>query len=179
MELKGSQTEKNLQAAFSGESEARNKYNFYAKEAQKAGFVHLAKIYEETANNEFEHAKIWFKQLHNGDISDTITNLKDCIKNETYEHTTMYPDFAKVAEEEGFKEIARIFKHVAEIEGMHKKRFEAMFKEIEEKTVFKKEFEQDWECSKCGFTCRGKEAPQKCPVCAHPQAYFFEPCKNY
>lgn len=179
MDFQGSQTEKNLLTAFTGESHARNKYTFYAKEAQKAGYIHLAKIYEETAENEKEHAKIWFKYLHNGEISDTITNLKDCIENESYENATMYPAFAQTAQEEGFKEIAEIFKHVAEIEGMHKERFEAMLDEIKHKTVFEKSYDIEWECSKCGCIINSKEAPKKCPVCTHPQGYFFEHCQNY
>ena len=135
MEFHGSKTEKNLLSAFTGESHARNKYTFYAKEAKKAGFVELSKIYEETADNEKEHGKIWFKYLHDGDISDTITNLKDCIENETYEHLTMYPTFAKEAEEEGFRDIAMHFKHVAEIEGMHQKRFQSLLNDIENKVT--------------------------------------------
>ncbi len=178
MEFHGSKTEKNLLTAFTGECHARNKYTFYASEAKKAGYVELSKIYEETANNEKEHAKVWFKHLHDGDISDTITNLKDCIENEAYEHYTMYPVFAKEAEEEGFREIAMQFRHVAEIEGMHHERFEALLEEVENKTMFKKEEEILWECSKCGFLSRSNEAPKKCPVCGHPQGYFMEHSEN-
>lgn len=179
MEFQGSKTEKNLLTAFTGESQARNKYTFYAKEATKAGYVELSKIYEETASNEQEHGKIWFKHLHDGDISDTITNLKDCIEGEAYEHYTMYPTFAQEAEEEGFREIAMQFRHVAEIEGMHKRRFEAYLEAIKGKEVFKRDEEITWECSKCGFLCRSDEAPKKCPVCGHPQGYFEEHNENY
>lgn len=179
MEFHGSKTEKNLLSAFTGESHARNKYTFYAKEAKKAGFVELSKIYEETADNEKEHGKIWFKYLHDGDISDTITNLKDCIENETYEHLTMYPIFAKEAEEEGFRDIAMHFKHVAEIEGMHQKRFQSLLNDIENKEMFERNEEITWECSKCGFLSHTKQAPKKCPVCDHPQGYFMEHCENY
>lgn len=179
MEFQGSKTEKNLLTAFTGESHARNKYTFYASEAKKAGYVELAKIYEDTANNEKEHAKVWFKHLHGGDISDTITNLKDCIEGEAYEHYTMYPTFAQEAEEEGFRKIAMQFRLVAEIEGMHQKRFENYLENIENKKVFQKEEEITWECSKCGFLFLSKEAPKKCAVCCHPQAYFMEHNKNY
>lgn len=179
MEFHGSKTEKNLLTAFTGECHARNKYTFYSSEAKKAGYVELSKIYDETADNEKEHAKVWFKHLHDGNISDTITNLKDCIENEAYEHFTMYPTFAREAEEEGFREIAMQFRHVAEIEGMHHARFEAMLEEVQDKTMFKKEEEILWECSKCGFLCRSCEAPKKCPVCEHPQGYFMEHSENY
>lgn len=174
MDFHGSKTEQNLMKAFTGESEARNKYTFYAKEAKKAGYVELSKIYEETADNEKEHAKIWYKHLHDDEISDTIENLHFCIENEAYEHMTMYPTFAKEAEEEGFKEIAEHFKLVAEIEGMHKKRFEKCLKNIESKNVFEKNEKTTWECLKCGHHTYSKSAPKKCPVCEHPQGYFAE-----
>ena len=174
MEIKGTKTEENLIEAFCGESKARNKYTFYASKAKEAGFVRLSQIYEETANNEKEHAKIWYKFLRGGDISDTVENLKDCIENEDYENRVMYPEFANVAEEEGFREIAMIFKHVAEIEGEHKKRFQKFLKDIENNEVFEKKKETKWECTKCGFHSNSKCAPKKCPVCSHPQAYFKE-----
>jgi len=174
MDLKGTKTEQNLMEAFAGESKARNKYTFFASKAKEAGYVSLSQIYEETANNEKEHAKIWYKFLRGGDISDTVKNLKDCIENEAYENNTMYPEFARIAEEEGFKEIAIIFKHVAEIEGLHKKRFQKFLKNIENNEVFEKEEKILWECTKCGFHCNSKCAPEKCPVCSHPQAYFKE-----
>lgn len=179
MELSGSQTEKNLLEAFKGESMARNKYTFFASKAKKAGYLHLAKIYEDTANNEKEHAKIWYKHLHNEDISDTIININNCIDNEFYEHKTMYPEFAKIAKEEGFKEIAKHFEEVAEIEGMHHKRFLAMLKEIESNKVFERDIEIKWECSNCGYVHKGKKAPTKCPACSHEQKYFWEHCENY
>ncbi len=179
MEFHGSQTEKNLQAAFIGESQARNKYTFYASEAKKAGYVQLSEIYTKTADNEKEHAKVWFKHLHDGDISDTIANLKDCIENETYEHVTMYPDFARVAQEEGFHEIAEHFRHVAEVEGMHRLRFQSYLEDIRDKKVFEKDRETIWQCSKCGYTCETYTAPTKCPVCSHPQGYFFEECEEF
>lgn len=179
MEFHGSKTEKNLLTAFTGESHARNKYVFYAKEAKKAGYIQLADVYTETAGNEEEHAKIWFKHLHDGDISDTITNLKDCIENETYEHVTMYPTFAREAQEEGFDEIAEHFRHVAEVEGMHQRRFESYLGDIINKECFEKDSEVIWECSKCGYTCKTRTAPTKCPVCSHPQGYFFEECETY
>lgn len=179
MEFHGSKTEKNLQAAFIGESQARNKYTFFASEAKKAGYIQLSKIYEETANNEKEHAKVWYKHLNDEDISDTIANLRNCIENETYEHMTMYPTFAREAEEEGFREIAMQFKSIAAIEGMHKKRFESLLADIENNKVFKKEEEITWECSNCGFLSHTKQAPEKCPFCSHPQGYFMEHCENY
>ncbi len=174
MEFHGSETEKNLQNAFIGESQARNKYMFYAAEAKKAGYVELSKIYEETAGNEFEHAKVWFKHLHDEDITNTIDNLNDCIQNEAYEHLTMYPTFAKIAKEEGFEEIAQHFKLVAEIEGRHQKRFQEFLERIETKTSFNSPTKIDWECSKCGHIVNAKQPPKKCPVCSHPQGYFVE-----
>jgi len=179
MELTGSQTEKNLLEAFQGESMARNKYTFFASKAKKAGYLHLAKIYEDTANNEKEHAKIWYKHLHNEDISDTIENINNCIENELYEHKTMYPEFAKIAKEEGFDNIAKHFEEVAEIEGMHQKRFEALKKDIETNKVFIKDKEIEWECSNCGYIHEGTMAPKICPACSHPKEYFWEHCQNY
>ncbi len=177
MEFHGSETEKNLQAAFIGESQARNKYMFYAAEAKKAGFIELSEIYTETAKNEFEHAKVWFKHLHDEDITDTIANLNDCIQNEAYENLTMYPNFAKIAEEEGFAEIAQHFKDVAKIEGRHQKRFQKFLEKIETQTMFERPTKVDWECSECGNLINAKQPPKKCPVCDHPQGYFIEHCE--
>ena len=179
MELQGSKTEQNLLKAFKGESEARNKYTFYASEAKKAGYIHLSEIYLKTANNEEEHAKIWFKHLNNENIADTISNLNNCIQNELFEHATMYPQYAKEAEEEGFTEIAQHFYGVAKIEGMHKTRFEILQKEILNNTTFRKEVEILWECQNCGYITRSKNAPTKCPVCSHPQGFFYKHNENY
>ena len=171
--LKGSQTEKNLWEAFCGESKARNKYTFYASKAKKDGFVQMSKIFEETANNEKEHAKIWFKLLNGGEINSTKENLKDCIEGEHYEHVSMYPSFAKVAKEEGFDEIAQLFEHVASIEEHHEKRYQKLLDNLENDEVFKRDEKQTWECSNCGFGVYSTSAPKTCPVCAHPEAYFL------
>ncbi len=170
MELKGSQTEKNLMAAFAGESEARNKYTYYASKAKKDGFVQIAKVFEETAGNEKEHAKIWFKLIQG--IGSTAENLADAAKGETYEYTSMYPGFAKVAHEEGFEHIAKLFEAVARIEQRHATRYQLLLKNVKEDTVFKKNEKVIWMCSNCGYVCESPEAPQVCPVCAHPQAFF-------
>ncbi len=179
MELKGSRTEKNLQKAFEGESQARNKYTYYASQAKKEGFVQISKIFEETANNEKEHAKIWFKLLHGSKIPDTLTNLKDAADGENYEWTDMYATFAKEAREEGFEEIAFLFEKVAQIEKDHEERYRKLFNNITENKVFEKSEKVTWECSNCGFSFEGEAAPEKCPVCAHPKAYFLIKSKNY
>ncbi len=179
MELKGSKTEKNLQTAFEGESQARNKYTYYASKAKKEGYVQISKIFEETANNEKEHAKIWFKLLHNGEIADTLTNLKDAADGENYEWTDMYATFAKEAREEGFNDIAFLFEKVAQIEKEHEERYRKLYKNIQDGTVFEKEQSEVWECSNCGFSMTGTSAPEKCPVCAHPKSYFMLKAKNY
>jgi len=179
MELKGSQTEKNLWTAFAGESQARNKYTYYASKAKKEGFVQIAKIFEETANNEKEHAKIWFKELHGGEVPATTTNLLDAAQGENYEWTDMYAGFAKTAKEEGFTRIATLFELVAKIEKAHEERYRKLLKNVETKEVFKKAGIVMWECSNCGHIHIGETAPEICPACAHPQAYFMVRAENY
>ena len=178
-ELKGSKTEANLRTAFAGESEARNKYTYYASKAKKDGYEQIAALFLETAENEKEHAKIWFKLLHDGGIPDTITNLKDAAAGENYEWTDMYAGFAKEAKEEGFDEIARLFEGVAAIEKEHEARYLALLKNVQEGLVFSKDEDMIWQCSNCGHIVVGKKAPEVCPVCAHPQAYFQVLAKNY
>ena len=179
MELKGSKTEANLMAAFAGESQARNKYSYYASKAKKDGYEQIAAIFEETANNEKEHAKMWFKQLHNGEIPSTIDNLKDAANGENYEWTEMYEEFAKVAEEEGFTEIARLFRGVGEIEKHHEERYLKLIDNIDNNLVFKKDEEVVWICRNCGHVYYGKEAPKVCPICNHPQSYMEMKADNY
>ncbi|MDY3917739.1 MAG: rubrerythrin family protein [Candidatus Limivivens sp.] len=179
MELKGSRTEKNLMTAFAGESEARNKYTYYASKARKEGYVQIANLFQETADNEKEHAKIWFKLLHGGSIADTAENLKDAAAGENYEWTEMYAEFAKVAREEGFDDIAFLFEGVAKIEKEHEERYRALLANVEEGKVFKRGEIYVWQCSNCGHIHVGCEAPEVCPVCAHPQAYFQIAAKNY
>jgi len=179
MELKGSRTEANLMAAFAGESQARNKYSYYASQAKKDGFVQIAQIFEETANNEKEHAKMWFKLLHGGSMPDTAANLADAAEGEYYEWTDMYAGFADVAEEEGFKDIARLFRAVAAIEKTHEERYRKLLANVEGDLVFSRDGDCIWECSNCGHIHVGKKAPQVCPVCAHPQAYFKLRAENY
>ena len=178
MELKGSKTEKNLMAAFSGESEARNKYTYYASKAKKDGFVQIAKLFEETASNEKEHAKIWFKLLKDG-IGDTAYNLADAAAGENYEWTEMYPTFAKEAREEGFNHIAYLFEEVAKIEKEHEERYRKLLENVEGGLVFSRDEEMIWQCSNCGHIVVGKKAPEVCPVCAHPKAYFEIKADNY
>ena len=179
MELKGSKTEANLMTAFAGESQARNKYTYYASKAKKDGYEQIAALFEETANNEKEHAKMWFKELHNGEVPDTVTNLNDAADGENYEWTDMYAEFAKVAEEEGFTAIANKFKAVAEIEKHHEERYRKLLKNIEDKVVFSKDEEAIWICRNCGHIVIGKQAPVVCPVCAHPQSFFEIKSENY
>lgn len=179
MNLKGSKTEQNLLEAFCGESKARNKYTFYASKAKKDGFVQIAKIFEDTANNEKEHAKIWFKLLQGGSISDTLNNLKDAAEGENYENTTMYPEFARIAREEGFDEIAKLFEGVAKIEKHHEERYKTLIKNIKENLVFERNTSQTWECSNCGFHIEAKSAPDCCPICAHAKSYFEINKQNY
>ncbi len=179
MELKGSKTEKNLQTAFAGESQARNKYSYYASKAKKDGFVQIGNLFEETANNEKEHAKIWFKLLHGGKVADTIANLKDAAAGENYEWTDMYANFAKEAREEGFIDIAVLFEGVAKIEKEHEERFLKLLSNIEGGLVFSKDKDMIWQCSNCGHIVIGKNAPDTCPVCNHPQAYFQVKPNNY
>lgn len=178
-ELKGTKTEANLRAAFAGESEARNKYTYYASKAKKDGYVQIAELFEETANNEKEHAKLWFKLLHGGAIADTMENLKDGANGENYEWTEMYPTFAKEAREEGFDNIARMFEGVAAIEKEHEQRYKKLLANIEGDLVFSKDGDAVWQCINCGHVCVGKKAPQVCPVCAHPQSYFQVKAENY
>ena len=170
MELKGSKTEKNLQTAFAGESQARNKYTYFASVARKEGYEQIAAIFEETANNEKEHAKMWFKEL--GELKDTASNLKAAAEGENYEWTDMYETFAREAEEEGFKAIAFKFREVGKIEKAHEERYRALLNNVEMKAVFEKSEETMWECRNCGHLVIGKKAPQVCPVCNHPQSYF-------
>ena len=179
MELKGSKTEANLMAAFAGESQARNKYTYYASKARKEGYNQIADIFEETANNEKEHAKIWFKLLHEGDVPDTMTNLKDAADGENYEWTDMYAGMAKTAREEGFTKIAALFEMVAKIEKEHEERYRKLLKNIEDGIVFSREGDTVWQCANCGHIVIGKKAPQICPVCNHPQSYFQIKAENY
>ena len=177
-ELKGSKTEANLMTAFAGESQARNKYTYYASKAKKDGYVQIAALFEETANNEKEHAKIWFKLLH-GAIGDTIDNLKDAAAGENYEWTDMYAGFAKTAREEGFDHIADLFEGVAKIEKEHEERYLKLVKNLEDGLVFSRDGDVIWQCANCGHIVIGKKAPEVCPVCAHPQAYFQIKAENY
>lgn len=172
MELKGSRTEANLAAAFAGESQARNKYTYYASKAKKEGYEQIAALFLETAENEKEHAKIWFKLLHDGAIPDTIANLKDAAAGENYEWTDMYATFAKEAREEGFDHIAFLFEQVGAIEKEHEERYLKLLANVENGVVFSREGDAIWKCRNCGHIVVGKQAPEVCPVCAHPQAYF-------
>ncbi len=178
MELKGSKTEKNLEAAFAGESMARNKYTYYASKAKKDGFVQIAEIFEETANNEKEHAKIWFKLLNN-EIDTTEENLAAAAAGENYEWTDMYPEFAKVAKQEGFDDIARLFEQVGKIEKYHEDRYKKLLENVKGGLVFSKDNDVVWQCSNCGHICIGKQAPSVCPVCEHPQSFFRINPVNY
>lgn len=177
-ELKGTRTEANLQTAFAGESMARNKYTFFASKAKKDGYVQIAKIFEETAANEKEHAKIWFKLL-NGGIDDTAANLKAAAEGENYEWTDMYATFAREAREEGFDHIADLFEMVGAIEKEHEERYRELAENLKNNQVFAREEQQVWQCRNCGYTYIGKSAPLKCPVCAHPQSYFELKKHNY
>ena len=177
MELKGSKTEKNLQAAFAGESQARNKYTYFASVARKEGYQQIAEIFEKTANNEKEHAKLWFKAL--GELGDTAANLLHAAEGENYEWTDMYATVAKEAEEEGFVELAARFRAVAAIEKTHEERYRKLLNNVEMKAVFEKAGETMWECRNCGHLVIGKKAPEICPVCLHPQSYFEVRAENY
>ena len=179
MELKGSKTEENLLKAFAGESQARNKYTYYASKAKKDGYEQIAAIFEETANNEKEHAKLWFKELNGGVIPDTIVNLEDAASGENFEWTDMYKGFAEVAKEEGFDRIADLFEKVGEIEKHHEERYRALLKNIETSQVFEKSEVKVWECRNCGHIVVGTKAPEVCPVCTHPQSYFEVHEENY
>lgn len=179
MDFKGTKTEKNLQEAFAGESQARNKYTYYAAKAKKDGYVQISKLFEETANNEKEHAKIWFKLLNNGAIPTTIENLEDAANGENFEWTDMYAKFAKEAREEGFDEIAVLFESVAKIEKDHEARYRKLLENIKKEEVFKKSAPVTWECANCGYSYSGNEALHQCPVCAHPQSFFMIKANNY
>ena len=177
MELKGSKTEKNLLTAFAGESEARNKYTYFASVAKKEGYEQIAAIFQQTADNEKEHAKMWFKEL--GLLGDTAENLLAAAEGENYEWTDMYATFAKEAEEEGFTALAAKFRMVADIEKTHEERYRALLNNVETKAVFEKSTITVWECRNCGHICVGTKAPEICPVCAHPQAHFEVRKENY
>lgn len=178
-ELKGTKTERNLQEAFAGESQARNKYNYYASRARRDGYEQIASLFEETANNEKEHAKLWFKYLHHGAVPDTMANLLDAAEGENYEWTDMYDRMAREAEEEGFAEIAMRFRAVAAIERHHEERYRRLLKNIEEGIIFSREGDTIWVCRNCGHIVVGKQAPEVCPVCAHPKSFFEMEAKNY
>lgn len=177
-ELRGSKTEQNLREAFAGESMARNQYTYFASKAKKEGFVQIAELFEETAANEKEHAKLWFKLL-NGGIGSTTENLKAAAEGEHYEWTDMYDKFAKEAREEGFDDIAALFEGVAAIEKEHEERYRKLLQNIEEGIVFSRDGDTIWQCKNCGHVCVGQKAPEVCPVCNHPQAYFEIKADNY
>ena len=179
MKLEGTRTEANLMAAFAGESQARNKYTYYAKQAKKDGYEQIAEIFEETAKNEMEHAKMWFKELHGGSVPSTIENLKDAAGGENYEWTDMYKEFAQVAREEGFEQIAFLFEGVAAIEKEHEERYLTLLKSVEDDLVFKSEEETIWICRNCGHVYRSKEALEICPICKHGKAYQQRKATNY
>lgn len=189
-ELKGSKTEKNILTAFAGESQARNRYTYFASQAKKDGYEQISFIFEETANQEKEHAKRLFKFLNGGEveitasfpagvIGSTLENLKAAVEGENYEHTQMYPEFAKIADEEGFHEIAAVFRNIAVAEKQHEKRYRALASNIETGKVFKRDEEVVWRCRNCGYLHKGKEAPETCPACAHPRAHFELLGENY
>ena len=179
MELKGSKTEQNLMAAFAGESQARNKYTYYASKAKKEGYEQIAAIFEETAGNEKEHAKLWFKLLHGGEVPTTLENLLDAASGENYEWTDMYKEFAETAKEEGFEHIAFLFEGVGKIEKEHENRYRSLIENIKKEQVFNKPQEEMWICRNCGHIHYGKQAPKVCPVCAHSQSYFELRKENY
>ena len=179
MELKGSKTYENLMSAFAGESQARNKYTYWASKAKKDGYEQIAAIFEETANNEKEHAKMWFKLLEGGEIKSTPENLKAAAEGENYEWTDMYKGFAETAKEEGFDHIAFLFNEVAKIEKEHEERYKKLLKNIEDEVVFSDDGDTIWICRNCGHIVIGKNAPKVCPVCSHPQSYFERKANNY
>jgi rubrerythrin len=189
MQLQGSQTEKNLLIAFAGESQARNRYTFYAGEARKAGFEYIAAIFQETADNEKEHAKVFYKHLGEGTaeifagypfhLGDTLSNLEAAAAGENYEWTTLYQDFAAEAEKEGFKAIAASFREIAKVEKFHEKRYLALVKHLKDNTMFHREEPTTWHCRNCGYTVKGKNAPETCPSCKHPRAYYEVLAANY
>jgi len=179
MDIKGTRTEANLMAAFAGESQARNKYTYYASKAKKDGYEQIASLFEETAGNEKEHAKLWFKALHNDDVPSTIDNLKDAANGEHYEWTEMYAGFAKEARAEGFNQIAGLFEQVAKIEKVHEERYLTLLKNVQDGKVFEKDGVSVWKCLNCGYIHVGNVAPTMCPVCKHPQSYFELQSNNY
>jgi rubrerythrin len=190
MDFKGSKTEKNLLAAFAGESQARNRYGFFASVAKKEGYEQIAWVFEDTAQNEREHAKLFFQQLKGGEVTitagypagvigTTMENLKAAAEGENMEWGTLYPDFAATAKKEGFNEIARLFEKVAEVESHHEARYMKLYENMVNKTVFKSEMPTKWHCRNCGYVHEGKVAPEKCPACDHPQAYFEKLADNY
>ena len=179
MNLKGTKTEKNLQEAFAGESMARNKYTYFASKAKKEGYVQIAAIFEETAGNEKEHAKMWYKYLNGGAVGSTVENLTAAAEGENFEWTDMYERMAREAREEGFDEIAKKFEMVGAIEKEHEERYRKLLKNIEDKKVFSKDGDAIWQCANCGHIVIGKQAPDVCPVCDHPQAYFQVKAENY
>ena len=177
--IKGTKTEANLQAAFAGESEARNKYSYFASKARKEGYNQIADIFEETALNEKEHAKLWFKLLNGGEIGDTASNLEAAAEGENYEWTDMYAKFAATAKEEGFPRIAALFELVGAIEKTHEERYRKLLQNVKDGIVFSRDGEQIWQCANCGHIVVGKQAPAICPVCAHPQSFFQIKAENY
>ena len=179
MELKGTKTEANLQTAFAGESQAHTKYQYYASKARKDGYIQIAALFEETAKNEKEHAKIWFKYLHGGEVPATDVNLADAADGENYEWTDMYAEFAKTAREEGFVDIAFLFDKVGAIEKTHEERYRKLLANVKEGIVFSRDEDMIWECSNCGHIVVGKKAPELCPVCKHPKSYFRLRAENY
>lgn len=178
-DLKSTKTQANLMAAFAGESQARNKYTYYAEKAEKDGFIQIAEIFRETADNEKEHAEIWFKLLGGGELGDTASNLKDAAEGENYEWTDMYPNFAEEARQEGFDHIAYLFDAVAEIEKEHEQRFRKLLENVENGLVFSRDEDKIWVCANCGNIIIGKEVPNQCPVCKHPKGYFKIKAENY
>lgn len=179
MNLEGTKTLENLKTAFAGESQARNKYTYYASKAKKDGYEQLAAIFEETANNEKEHAKLWFKYLHGGEVPTTVENLKDAAEGENYEWTTMYDEFAKTAKEEGLNELAYLFEAVGKIEKEHEERYLTLLKNIEDQSVFEKSESKIWVCRNCGHVYEGTKALEVCPVCKHPKSYMEVKNESY
>jgi len=179
MELKGSKTEQNLLSAFAGESQARNKYTYFASKARKEGYNQIADIFEESANNEKEHAKIWFKILHGDNIPETVDNLKAAAEGENFEYTSMYPGFVKEAKDEGFTKIATLFELVAKIEKEHEQRYLKLLENLNDGSIFAKASKVKWICTNCGHEIESDKAPDICPVCNHPKAYFEVKCESY
>ena len=179
VDFESSQTKKNLEAAFAGESQATNKYAYYASKAKKEGYVQISDIFAETSGNEREHAKLWFKYLHEGDVPDTAANLADAAAGENGEWTDMYPTFAAVAKEEGFTEIADLFAKIGSVEKAHEERYRALIENLSQGAVFKKGAKVLWQCGSCGYQFEGKEAPAICPACHHPQSFFAVKCESY